>query len=68
VIQWRPSADSTWRAKSADGYYVISTNYEAFHICALWARPESIGGASSLAAAQAICETHRASLPMPANN
>ena len=70
IAQKRPSS---WREKSSDGYYAISehgrsSEYEAFHIEALWASPTRLGAAATLEDAHTLCEQHRAaqSAPTPA--
>lgn len=68
-LQWVTPCDATWASKSTNGYYAISREHPgefmAHHIEALWARPDEIGLANTLAGAQDICSQHSRREPAP---
>ncbi|HEU4627198.1 MAG TPA: hypothetical protein VFS52_20725 [Steroidobacteraceae bacterium] len=60
MLTWQKSSDPQWSEISSCGYYRIASGppHEAFHIEALWARPELIGSSQSLEGARRVCEFH----------
>jgi hypothetical protein len=65
-VNWRtPRNDPTWCSISEHDYYRIAApeppavvEYGAYFVEALWATPTEIGRASTIKAAQKICEEH----------
>jgi hypothetical protein len=63
-----PRYTTEWVSQSADGYYRVYSErgcFGAYHVMALWAKPTNIGTASSLTAAQYICNEHAERTPAP---
>lgn len=70
--QWfTPRNDREWLSQSSDGYYRVGFPagpgwpFTAYHVAALWAKPEHIGNGDSIADAQQVCEQHAARNPAP---